>query len=106
VYGFGEPTRDYVHVSDVARAFVLAAEGRRAGTFNVGTGVETSVRRLLDLLADAAGGAEDPELQPLRPGELERSALDSTLIERELGWRAEIPLERGLAETYRTYAPV
>ncbi|HZB23820.1 MAG TPA: NAD-dependent epimerase/dehydratase family protein [Gaiellaceae bacterium] len=104
MYGFGEPTRDYVHVSDVARAFVLAAEARRAGTFNVGTGVETTVRQLLDLLAEAAGVSVEPELQPLRAGELERSALDSSLVERELGWRAEIPVERGLDETYRVYA--
>jgi UDP-glucose 4-epimerase len=103
MYGFGEPTRDYVHVSDVARAFVLAAEARRAGTFNVGTAVETTVRRLFDVLAEAAGVSVEPDLQPLRAGELERSALDSSLIERELGWRAEIPVERGLAETYRTY---
>jgi len=103
VYGFGEPTRDYVHVSDAARAFVVAAERRRAGTYNVGTGRETSVRELLEALQKAAGAAADPDLQPLRPGELDRSALDSSLIERELGWRAEIPVEQGLAETYRAY---
>lgn len=104
LYGFGEPTRDYVHVTDVARAFVLAAEKRVAGTFNVGTGIETSVRRLLEMLQEAAGATDDAELRPLRPGELERSALDSARIEAHLGWRAEIPIEQGLAETYRAYA--
>jgi UDP-glucose 4-epimerase len=105
VYGYGKPTRDYVHVGDVARAFVLAAESGRPGTYNVGTGVETDVLQLLGLLQSAAGTNVQPDLQPLRPGELERSALDATAIARELGWHAEVQLERGLAETYRTFAP-
>jgi UDP-glucose 4-epimerase len=103
-YGHGEPTRDYVHVADAARAFVVAAERERPGTYNVGTGRETSVRALLELLQGAAGTTVETELQPLRPGELDRSALDPTLIERELGWRAQIPVEEGLAETFRAYA--
>jgi UDP-glucose 4-epimerase len=103
-YGLGEPTRDYVHVGDVVRAFVIAAAAGRPGTFNVGTGRETSVLELLELLQREAGTEIEPELQPLRPGELERSALDSAAIERELGWRAEIPVEQGLPETFRAFA--
>lgn len=105
VYGFGEPTRDYVHVSDVARAFVAAADAGRPGTFNVGTARETSVRELLELLQREAGTEVEPDLQPLRPGELNRSALDPARIERELGWRAEVPVERGLPETFRAFVP-
>jgi UDP-glucose 4-epimerase len=104
VYGFGEPTRDYVHVGDVARAFVVAAAAGRPGTFNVGTARETTVLELLGLLQREAGTEVEPDLQPLRPGELNRSALDSTMIERELGWRAEIPVEEGLPETFRAFA--
>lgn len=104
VYGFGKPTRDYLHVSDVARAFVTVASRGRPGTFNVGTARETSVLELLELLQREAGTELDPDLRPLRPGELERSALDPSAIQRELGWRAEIPVERGLAETFRAFA--
>jgi UDP-glucose 4-epimerase len=93
-----------VHVSDAARAFVVAAEQRRPGIYNVGTGRETPVLRLLELLEEAADVAAEKDLEPLRPGELGRSALDSRLIERELGWRAEIAVEEGLAETFRAYA--
>ena len=105
VYGFGEPTRDYVHVADVARAFVTAAAAGRPGTFNVGTARETSVLRLLELLQQEAGTEVEPDFRPLRPGELNRSALDVAKIERELGWRAEIPVERGLPETFRAFVP-
>ena len=104
VYGFGEPTRDYVHVADVARAFVTAAAAGRPGTFNVGTARETSVLGLLKLLQGEAGTEIQPDLQPLRPGELNRSALDPAAIERELGWRAMIPVEQGLPETFRAFA--
>jgi UDP-glucose 4-epimerase len=103
VYGDGEQTRDYTHVADVARAFVLAAECGRAATYNVGTGVETSVNRLLELLQSAAGTNVVPERAPLRAGELLRSALDAGAIGRDLGWRAETPVEAGLEQTYRTY---
>jgi UDP-glucose 4-epimerase len=104
VYGRGEPTRDYVHVADAARAFVVAAGRKRPGTYNVGTGRETSVLRLLELLQEAAVVSVETDLQSLRPGELERSALDPSLFERELGWRAEIPVEEGVPETFRAYA--
>lgn len=104
VYGFGEPTRDYVHVGDVARAFVTAASAGRPGTFNVGSARETSVLELLEILQREAGTELEPELKPLRAGELERSALDPERIRRELGWRAEIAVEQGLAETFRAFA--
>ena len=104
VYGFGKPTRDYVHVSDVARAFVTAAAAGRPGTFNVGTARETSVLELLAVLQREAGTEVEPELQPLRSGELERSALDATAIARGLAWNAEVTVEQGLPETFRAFA--
>jgi UDP-glucose 4-epimerase len=104
VFGDGRQTRDYVHVGDVARAFVLAAEGGAPGVFNVGTGIETSVLDLLAALQVAAGTALDPGFEPLRPGELKRSALDATRLEHALGWRPEVPLSVGVADTFAAYA--
>jgi len=101
--GDGKPTRDYVHVADVARAFVAAAEGRRAGTFNVGTGRPTSTVKLLALLQEAAGTKLEPKREPLRAGELQASAVDVKRIEQELDWRAEIELAKGLRETFDWY---
>ncbi len=99
LFGFGKPTRDYVHVHDVARA-LLAAAGR-AGVFNISTGVETAVTRVFEILRAAADAAVEGELAPLRSGELERSCLDPSRAREELGWQAEIGLEEGLAATYR-----
>jgi UDP-glucose 4-epimerase len=98
LYGFGEPTRDYVHVADVTRAMLTAA-GKR-GTFNVGTGIETPVSALLEILSRAAGCQVEPLELPLREGELERSCLDPSHAAETLSWRPEISLEEGLAATY------
>jgi UDP-glucose 4-epimerase len=104
VYGDGLPTRDYIHVVDVARAFVAVAEAGASGTFNVGWGNERTVRELLDVLQQAAGTSIEPRHEPLRPGELARSALDSTALANAVGWRPEVEFAAGLAETFRAYA--
>jgi UDP-glucose 4-epimerase len=101
--GSGAPTRDYVHVHDVAHAFVAAAETGRAGTYNVGTGRETSTARVLELLQRAAGTELEPSHAELKPGELAASALDSSRIEQELRWHATIDIEQGLAQTLGWY---
>jgi UDP-glucose 4-epimerase len=98
LFGFGEPTRDYVHVLDVVSC--LRAASGVAGVFNVGTGVETSVAGVWAALRDASGCTLEPELAPLRPGELTRSCLDPSHALRTLGWRAEIPFADGVRQTY------
>jgi UDP-glucose 4-epimerase len=99
MFGHGKPTRDYIHVGDVVEAMLRAAGTR--GTFNVATGIETAVEEVYSILARAAGSSIEPELLPLRAGELERSCMDPSYAEQVLGWRARIPLADGLAETYR-----
>jgi UDP-glucose 4-epimerase len=102
--GNGTPTRDYVHVTDVARAFVLAGDGGRDGVYNVGTGVQTSTSRLLEILQSAAGTSIAPQQEPLQQGELRASALDSSRIEHDLGWSPTVVLDDGLRETFAWYA--
>ena len=100
VYGDGEQTRDFVHVADVAAAFLAAAGGRGDDRrLNIGTGVETSVRQLHTLLADLCGAPDDPACAPARAGELDRSALDARRAQAELGWAVRVPLDLGLAGT-------
>ncbi|PZS13519.1 MAG: UDP-glucose 4-epimerase [Solirubrobacterales bacterium] len=98
IFGYGKPTRDYVHVADVVAA-LRSASGKR-GIFNIATGIETDVMSVWHELQRASGVELEPELAPLRAGELERSCLDSSLAQRELGWRARVSLSEGLPETY------
>ena len=99
VFGEGTQTRDYVYVSDVVEA-TLAALTRPAGVFNVGTGAETSVLELLEACRHVAGVDVEPAFAPPRAGELQRSVLDPTLAERELGFRAQTALDEGLRATW------
>ncbi len=102
LFGHGKPTRDYVYVADVVSA-LMAASGR-AGTYNVATGVETDVMTVWNKLREIAGSELEPQLADLRPGELKHSCLDTRLAERELGWRAEVPIADGLRLTYDALA--
>jgi UDP-glucose 4-epimerase len=102
IFGDGSQTRDYVYVGDVARA-TLAAAGK-GGVFNVGTGIETSVLELYELCRLVAGSDLEAEHADARLGELQRSVLDVTRAERELGWRAEVGLEEGLRLTWESFA--
>ena len=78
INGDEEQTRDYVYVKDVARANVLALENYvpSAGTYNLGTGVETSVNRLYELLLEISAKDLPPHHGPSKPGEQLRSCVD------------------------------
>jgi UDP-glucose 4-epimerase len=102
IFGDGQQTRDYVYVGDAVAA-TLRAVGGPGGTFNVGTGIETSVLALYELTRRVAGSDAEPEFAPPRVGEARRSAVDPTRATRELGWRAETSLEEGLRATWASF---
>ena len=99
INGDGEQTRDYVHVSDVARINALAVESQVTGAVNVGTAREASVNELARMLAKALGASKEFRHGPAKPGEQRRSCIDATAALKALGWRPGIPLERGLQDT-------
>ena len=101
VFGDGKQTRDYIHVDDVVAAFLTAAESDASGAFNIGTGREADVFAVGQAIAAAYDAEFSPEMAPSRPGEVQRIAIDSGRAAHELGWRAEIGLEDGLARTAR-----
>ena len=99
IFGDGAQTRDYVYAGDVARAFLATLDGP-SGTFNVGTGAETSVLQLYDRCRAAAGSDAEPVFAAPRLGELQRSFLDTTRSAHELGWTATTSLDDGLRATW------
>jgi UDP-glucose 4-epimerase len=101
IFGDGLQTRDYVYAGDVARA-TLAAAAQDGSVFNVGTGSETSVVDLYEACRRVTGSSLEAEPAPARLGELQRSVLDISRAERELGWRPEVPLEEGLRLTWES----
>ncbi len=99
IYGTGRQTRDFVYGPDVARANLLAATRDVQGPINIGTGIETDVNRLHELLAKAAGSDRPPEHAPGKPGEQMRSSVDPSRAAEVLGWRPTVALEEGLRRT-------
>jgi UDP-glucose 4-epimerase len=99
IFGDGSQQRDYVYVGDVA-AVTVAALARRVGVFNVGTGVATSVLELFEACRRASGVDVEPMFDPPRLGELQRSVLDASRAERELGFAARTSFDDGIAATW------
>lgn len=99
VFGEGKPTRDYIFVGDIVRANLAALGSTASGAVNVGTGVETSTNELYATLASIAGVRSKPEYAPARPGEQSRSVISPALAQKVLGWRPQVALRNGLAQT-------
>ena len=99
IFGPGDKTRDYTHVSDIVEANILAIEGGRNLICNIGTGVETSDRDIFDAIARALGYSSSPIYTSVRPGEIQRICLDWSRADQELGWRPKTTLKDGIAKT-------
>ena len=99
INGPGPQTRDYVFVGDVVRAIVAAFAHEGSDVFNVGTGVETDVNELFGHINDFTGAGADEKHGEAKPGEQQRSVLDTSKIERALGWTPTVGLADGLRET-------
>ena len=105
LYGEGANVRDWLHVDDHCRGIQLVLEGGRPGeTYNIGGGTELSNKALTGLLLEATGSGWDRVRQvPDRLGHDHRYSVDIAKISSELGYRPEVPFERGLAETVAWY---
>jgi len=99
IYGDGRATRDYVFVDDVVDALVRAMKSGKSGVFNVGTGVETSVNRIAELVRSAVGADVPVDHLPARSGEVARSSLDNKAARRALGWKPRVGIEKGIRLT-------
>jgi UDP-glucose 4-epimerase len=103
IFGSGNKTRDYVHVSDVVNANLLAMERGRNEIHNIGSGLETSDRQMFDILAKILDYQRQPVLAQERPGEIHRICLDATRARAKLGWQTRVPLKAGLKTTVSYY---
>jgi len=99
IFGDGSQTRDYVYVDDVVDAFFRAVDKGGGLLVNIGTGVETSVQQLYDVMARLTGFREPAQHAPPRAGEVQRSALDPGRAAIHLGWKPFTSLEEGVART-------
>lgn len=95
--GKGEQSMDFVHVDDIARAIVAAAESDASGEIlNIGTGSQTTVAELAELLIAAVGADATPEFRP-REVLVARRQASIDRAREVLGWAPQVGLEEGLA---------
>jgi UDP-glucose 4-epimerase len=103
VNGSGEQTRDFVHVSDVVRANVAALRTEVEGSFNVGTGVETSLNEVVDAFRAVSPREVRVEHAEARKGEQLRSVLDGTALRRLAQLPEPLGFSDGLEQTFRWF---
>jgi UDP-glucose 4-epimerase len=112
VYGDDYPTpdgtglRDYLHVEDLAAGHVVALEklattDEPVSTWNLGTGHPTSVKEMLDAFSRACGHDLPYEIAPRRPGDIAASYADPAKARAELGWSADLTIDRMCADSWR-----
>ncbi|HEX9495972.1 MAG TPA: NAD-dependent epimerase/dehydratase family protein, partial [Candidatus Limnocylindria bacterium] len=99
IYGDGSAERDYLYVADGVTAILAALDREVAGSYNVGTGVATSVNALIEHLTGLLGPPVAIDRAPERTGEVQRSCLDASKAAREGLWRSAVPLADGLKRT-------
>lgn len=96
IFGTGEQTRDFIHVSDVVAANLLAAE-TGSGVYNVSRNEKITVNELARLIIQQSGSGSEIEYQPARPGDVLHSRGNSDRL-MALGWKPQVSLEAGIAE--------
>ena len=103
INGNGFQTRDYVYVGDVVEAVRAVFAPSVEGTFNVGTGIETTVNEIFTRLKELTN-AQCREIHgPAKKGEQIRSVLDASKLEKETDWAPGVSLSEGLEETVRFF---
>jgi len=99
INGDGLQTRDFVFVGDVVEAIILAMKSGQTGIFNVGTGLETNVNTIFKKTRELVNSDCEELHGAAIPGEIERSCLGFSKINKSFGWQPHFDLERGLLET-------
>ena len=100
IYGDGGKVRDYIYISDVARANVAALEKGDGEIFNIASGVPTTDQEVFDLTCRLLGQETlKPRYLAKRPGEIDAICLDVSKAARVLGWKPQVTLAEGARET-------
>ncbi len=99
IFGSGEDTRDYVYVDDVVEANILAMKLQLDGSYNIGTGIETSTNTLANLIAKETNFPEAFRYAQSRAGDVAKISLDSSNFTEISGWKPTIKLEDGIKLT-------
>lgn len=99
INGSGEQERDFIYVGDLAHASVLALSSGDSGTYNIGTGVGTSINTVFSQVKRIVASSQPETHGPAKVGEVFKIWLNADKANRELGWQPTTRLEEGLRLT-------
>ncbi|MBD3378760.1 NAD-dependent epimerase/dehydratase family protein [candidate division KSB1 bacterium] len=102
INGDGLQTRDFVYVDDVVNANLLALESQHTDIYNVGTGKETTILTIYEILNELTGYGKSAKHRSPQSGEQRRSVIAYDKIAQQMDWAPHTELKTGLAETLKT----
>jgi UDP-glucose 4-epimerase len=103
IFGDGLDTRDYIYVKDIADVCIKAMESSTNDTFNAGTGIQTNLLELVDILKDVTSLPSEMIFSPPRAGDVHHIALDSLKAQNELNWVPSVSLKEGILNTWNWF---
>jgi GDP-L-fucose synthase len=107
LWGTGNPSREFLYVDDAARALVLCAERLEVSDpVNIGTGTETRIRDLAEMISELTGYEGRTVWDDSRPDGQPKRYLDTTRARELIDFEAEMPLEEGLRRTIQSFQAV
>jgi GDP-L-fucose synthase len=107
LWGTGEPTREFLYVDDAARALLLCAERLDVSDpVNIGTGTETRIKDLAEMICELTGYEGKTVWDSSRPDGQPKRYLDTSRAKELVGFEAEMPLEEGLRRTIESFRAV
>lgn len=101
IFGDGSSTRDFVYVKDVAKANILAMNSDKIGIYNVCTNLKISINDLFNKMNTIMNKSILPIYATERKGDIAHSYMSYDKISKEIGWRPEYTLDKGLIETLK-----
>jgi UDP-glucose 4-epimerase len=100
INGDGKQTRDFVYVEDVVDANILALSNNLSESiFNIGTGIETSIKQVFSHLKGIVNFPIEEKYAPAKPGEQMRSVIECVKAEKLLNWKSKVSIKKGLENT-------
>lgn len=105
IFGDGEQTRDYTFITDAVDATILSAVHPKAlgDVFNVGTGIETSVNKLAEIITSFSIGLSIVQVPERDIDNIRRRSIDIEKIHQRLGWSPKVNVKKGIKETLKWY---
>lgn len=99
----GTCLRDYIHVVDLAKGHIAVVENMKNGVsiYNLGSGVPTSVKRMVKAFEDTSGEELPQKIAPRRPGDLAQFWADASKIKEELGWETKLSVDDAMRDTLK-----